>query len=278
MFHLVGITATICVIILLTVLPFLPGRYDSLAMPLSVLAQLFGIVGLVLVPVGALWLASEHRSGNAARRYGFAITAFIVSSVVWLLLSFAAFWESVMLGVGAVVLLAYVVRKLLPHLKSLKTTTATGPSRVPWYLLIVPVAVIFIQLALARPVSEFSRNRAIRNSVPMIADIERYRDANGRYPLAVVSVQKDYSPSVIGIREYVYERSGDAYNLLFEQATFRLGTREFVMYNPRDQHAMTSHALDVLQLTPEQLALDQMRGHSEVHNAAPPHWKYFWFD
>jgi hypothetical protein len=50
------------------------------------------------------------------------------------------------------------------------------------------------------------------------------------------------------------------------------------MYNPRDEQAMTSHALDVLQLTPEQLALDQTRGHNAVQNARQPHWKYFSFD
>ncbi|MFN2399892.1 MAG: hypothetical protein ABR543_14835 [Gemmatimonadaceae bacterium] len=71
---------------------------------------------------------------------------------------------------------------------------------------------------------------------------------------------------------------GDAYNLFFEQFTFRLGTREFVMYNPRDQQVMTSHKMDLLQLTPEELALDQTRGHNAVHDAPHPHWKYFWFD
>ena len=32
---------------------------------------------------------------------------------------------------------------------------------------------------------------------------------------------------------------------------------EIVMYNPLGEQVMTSHALDVLQLTPEQLALDR---------------------
>ena len=50
------------------------------------------------------------------------------------------------------------------------------------------------------------------------------------------------------------------------------------MYNPRDQHAMTSHKMDRLQLTPAQVALDQTRGHNALHNTAHSHWKYFWFD
>jgi hypothetical protein len=41
---------------------------------------------------------------------------------------------------------------------------------------------------------------------------------------------------------------------------------------------MTSHAMDLLELTPEQLALERTRGHYAVHDAPQPHWRYFWFD
>ena len=102
----------------------------------------------------------------------------------------------------------------------------------------------------------------------MIADIEQYRAAHGRYPASLLSVWEDYLPGVIGIKEYHYEPSGDAYNLFFEQFALHFGTREFVMYNPRDQQAMTSHKLDLLQLTPQELALEQTRGHYAVHDAA----------
>lgn len=50
------------------------------------------------------------------------------------------------------------------------------------------------------------------------------------------------------------------------------------MYNPRDRQAIASHALDVLQLTPAQLAIDRARGHYAVHDARQAHWKFFWFD
>ena len=69
-----------------------------------------------------------------------------------------------------------------------------------------------------------------------------------------------------------------AQNLLFEQAALHFGTREFVVYNPLDRQAVTSHRLDRLQLTPSELALEHTRGHNAVHDAGHPHWKYFWFD
>lgn len=89
---------------------------------------------------------------------------------------------------------------------------------------------------------------------------------------------EDYLPGVIGIKGYHYEPHGNAYNLFFEQFSFRFGTREPVMYNPRDEQVMTSHKTDLLQLSPEGLALDQTRGHYALHDAPHRHWKYFWFD
>ena len=145
-------------------------------------------------------------------------------------------------------------------------------------MVVVPIAVLLLQLVMAGPATEFSRSRAIRNSAWLIADIEQYRAEHGRYPASLLSVWEDYLPGLIGIKEYHYEASGEAYNLFFEHSNFRFGTREFVMYNPRDEQAMTSHKMDLLQLTPEELVLDRSRGHYAVHDAPHPHWKYFWFD
>ena len=268
--------------ILCMLLPFLPGRYDPLAVPVSMMPQTVGTVGLLLVPVGTLWFAAEHWSRLAPMRFVFAITALIASSLVWAFASL--FWttESLVLGLAAFGLGGYVVIRILQRLWSLRNATTNATARpasaLPVYLIIVPIALALTRFALGDRVTEFSRSRAIRNSAALIADIEAHRAANGRYPPSTVSVHPDYKPSIIGIREYRYEPSGGAYNVLFEQHSFRFGTQEIVMYNPRDQQAIASHALDVLQNTPEQLALDRTRGHYAVHTAAQPHWKYFWFD
>jgi hypothetical protein len=191
-------------------------------------------------------------------------------------------FASISLGVGALVLWAYVVLRLWPHLRRLSNAShargASAISALPLYLIIVPVAVSLIRIALTEPAAQFSRNRAIRNAAALIADIEQHRIANGRYPLSLVSVHPDYLPGVVGIKEYRYEPSGEAYNLLFEQLSLRIGTQEIVMYNPRGEQVIASHAVDVLQLSPEQLALDRTRGHYAVHDAPQPNWKYFWFD
>ncbi len=274
--HLLRITTATAGVVLCMLLPFLPGRYDSLAGPLSAMSQLFGKVGLLLVPVGALWMASRYWSRLAGKQHVIAIAGLIASSVVWVVLSLGALVSSLSLGLGALALSAYVVSRVSPRLRLLTSATPRHSSAVPLYMLIVPVAVALLQPMLAGPATEFSRSRAIRNGAQLIADIEQYRAAHGRYPASLLSVWEDYSPGVIGIKEYHYEPSGDAYNLFFEHFTFQLGTREFVMYNPRDRQVMTSHKMDLLQLTPEEL--EPRRGYYAVHEAPHPHWVYFWFD
>lgn len=142
----------------------------------------------------------------------------------------------------------------------------------------MPVVVALLQWAFVERAIQSSRNRAIHNSAPLLAAIENYRARNGKYPPSLLAELPDYGPHVIGIREYRYEPHGEGYNLVFEQFNYRFGTREFVVYNPRDEHVMTAHASDILELTPEQLIVERTRGHHARHDLPQPHWKIFWFD
>jgi hypothetical protein len=70
--------------------------------------------------------------------------------------------------------------------------------------------------------------------------------------------------------------------VFFEQFTFPIGVREYVMYNPLGEHSLMVHDQDLLEATTEQI--DAERRYHVVHHAhdvpppAPPHWKFFWFD
>ena len=83
----------------------------------------------------------------------------------------------------------------------------------------------------------------------------------------------------LGLSGTIYRPERDAYNLYFEQPRFLLdnvGTLEFVVYNPLDEHLMVSHPSFMLRLTPAQFASSP--GWYEVHDAETDHWRYFWFD
>lgn len=275
--HLLGIVATITFIIVCTLLPLLPGSYDSLAVPLSTMAQVGSVLALTLVPWGLLLIAADRSELLAKRRLVFALLALIAWSLVWGGMCVAAIAQSgLALAVAAFVFWAWSVRRAWAVLRRRKELGSAHA--FPFYLVTVPVAVVLIQLVLVDRAVTFSRNRAILGSAPLIQAIEQHRVQNGRYPMSLQSVWPDYKTNVIGISEYRYEPHGAAYNLFFEQFTNRFGTREFVMYNPRDEYVMTSHVYDLLELTPEQLALERMRGHNALNDAPFPHWKYFWFD
>lgn len=280
-----GITA---LIVLGTVYPFLPGSYDSLALAISTMAQVFGMIGLLLVPVGAVWLAYEVRKQarikqnlpTQARRYAFALVALIAATLVGLVMALVAFATvGLSLALLTAALWLYVSVRFAKNLKRLREAEAAQFNFAPFYLMVIPLAVLLFQLALAAPVTVFSRNLAIRNSAEFINAIEAHHARHGYYPSSLAAVYNDYAVSVSGIQNFHYASNGEAYNLYFEQPRFLLdniGTREFVVYNPLDEQFMISHNSWILLLTPEELETAQ--GWYAVNEASTPHWKYFWFD
>ncbi|HSL23316.1 MAG TPA: hypothetical protein VK886_17435 [Vicinamibacterales bacterium] len=238
-----------------------------------------GFAGLLLVPIGAFWMAVEGVQRLAWLRFTMGLVALIASLVVWGVVAMVATIQGgFALGVVTLAFGAYVARRAWPSFGRHTEGTREGSTALPLYLAVVPIVVALLQQAVVDKAVAFSRNHAIRNSAPLISAVERYRAVRGRYPESLLTVNPDYWPGIIGISRYHYEPNGDSYNLFFEQFAHRVGTREFVMYNPRDEHVMTSHAMDLLELTPEQLALERTRGHYAVHDTAHRHWKYFWFD
>lgn len=283
----VRIGGLVVFLVLCTFYPYLPGQHDALAVPLSAMAQTIGAVGLLLVPVGALWLAYElgkraRRKKNLpskARGYYFALASMIASSIVAIAVSFGAFIVvSVSLAFLILGLWLYIFSRLMPRLKLLKKDEAADFNPTPLYLVLVPIVALTLQLTLAAPATEFSRNRAIAQSAEVIGDIEQYRAERGRYPSTLLALHKDYHPSVAGIEKFHYAPNGEAYNLFFEQPTFLfdLGLREIVMYNKLDEHLIVSHAAWILTGPPEEVEI--RRGWQAVHAASSPHWKYYRFD
>jgi hypothetical protein len=267
--------------------PFLPGDYDVLAMALSTTAQLLGTVGLLLVPLGALWLVYEARKRaprnhyqKSDRGYYFALASLIAATIVAIAISLSmVFGFGVSFGALTLALWFYLVSRLIPRLKLLKKAETQTINPTPLYLLFIPIALFLVQITLATPATEFSRKRAIMKSAELINEIEKHHAAHGRYPSSLLAVWKDFDPSVVGVERFHYAPNGNAYNLFFEQPRFlldKIGAQEFVMYNKLDEHVMTSHASWILTSSPEQLKARQ--GWYAVQDTSTPHWKSFLFD
>lgn len=285
--HITGLLATSAVLVLCMVLPYLPGRYDALAVTLSTLAQLVGLAGALLVPLGALWLAYELRvrATGAGRRdatdwgHVFALIALGITTLVAIPAAFLAAFEfvpSLGLGLVAIALWTAIAWRLLAGLRARRAAAVRQFNPAPLYLVVVPIAVMAVRLTGLETLADSARQRAIANSAELIADIERHRTEQGRYPVTMLAVHDDYEPQVMGVPRYHYAPRGEAYCLAFEIMSLEVGTREFVLYNPRDEHALPGHDSDLLLWTPEQRAARP--GHYGVVDASSPHWKRFLFD
>jgi hypothetical protein len=255
------------------VYPFIPGRFDRLAVPLSTMAQGFGVVGLALVPGGVLWLLRPKYA------FALAVLAAAVGTCVALILAlFATVSAGSALGVLMLAAWLYIVVRLMPRLKNLKGAGDRRLHPAPLYLVLLPAITLAFQLVLAAPVTRWSRDRAIKNAGELIAGIEQYYARHGRYPTSLQAQYGDYDPDVVGVERYFYAPQGDSYNLSFEQPKFlldRIGTREWVVYNPRDQHRAYSHAAWILS-PPE--GTEPVQGRYARGETGHAHWKYFWFD
>src|SRR5262245_19918603 len=97
--HLVRIGAIIALIVVCTFLPFLPGGYDGMAVTLSAMAQGVGFLGLLLVPIGIVWLiyevskraANVDSSSRKDKGYHFATAALIVGAIATAIVPLIAF-------------------------------------------------------------------------------------------------------------------------------------------------------------------------------------------
>lgn len=269
--HTVLLIALTALLALGIAYPFLPGDHDGLAMPVSIMLQVFGLAGLTLVPVGILWLAMP------GYKFGFAITTLIVATFVILIISlFAALSVGKSFGVLTLLLWMTVVIFLIPKLRSLKKQE----KRMYWlpvYLIYLPVISLTLQLTLAKHLTQLSRNRAIKNAALFIRHIEAFHTQQGQYPLTLQAQNKDYYPDVAGVEKYWYAPHGKGYNLSFEQPRFlldKLGTREWVVYNPLDENSVYSHAAWMLEVKQPEAA----QGWYASGNTGHLHWKYFLFD
>jgi hypothetical protein len=262
-------------VILMTFLPFAPGGYDSLAVPLAVMAWVLGRVGLLLVPVGLIWLWALSRDGTARPRWlirlstGTSVFILVVMSVI----AFAAS-GSLLLATGTATVATLLIARLARHLRRHPATPA--PRTVTALITVAPILVLAAQTILVDAAAARARARVIANAVPLIEEIERYRTRRGTYPESLFSIWGDYKPSVVGVERYHYERSGDGYNVIFREPSLDFGMRRFVVYNPLDKQRVTVHETDRLLLDEAGLDADNA-GYTVVRALPQAHWKLFLF-
>lgn len=260
------LTALLCVAMLL---PYLPGSFDASAAAVSFMVQVGSYVSLLFVPVGLAWLVSRKRVALWRRLAlaGAAVVAFAITLA-------AAAQDQPTVGV-----FAGIGVFALPWTMWRRASVADadrGRTLLPISLVCIPLVLVTFRSTGVVRAAEWSRDRAIRHSAPLIAAIESYRERRGAYPVSLRSLNRDVPTGVMGIERFHYEPAGDAYNLFFIRPHIELDAMEVVLFNPRDEHRFTSHELDILQYDGEEL--DRRRGDRRRTRLTQPHWVSILFD
>jgi len=252
--------------------PFMPGRYDHLAVTISFMAQIFSFASIILVPLGLLWILGRRDKGDIGNRNKrFKTVSLIFLVLVAISVSIAPFSQNNLSF--AVIFLGISFSSIVgTYIKNKKSTSLTNPiyDKTPLYLILIPLIVVVVRFTYIDKAVNFSRELAVRNSEELIHKIENYFDKNGQYPISLQALSSDIMPQVIGIHQYFYEPNGNAYNLYFKQFSDELDVHEIVMYNKFEEHFFAAHALDILEFTGEELAL--RRGDRRRFKLMAPHW------
>jgi hypothetical protein len=236
-------------------------------------------LGLRIGAVAAVIVLARRKRGSPPSA-AFAWAALIVMSLSVVVAAAVATGErSRLIGGLAIAAWSWLLWRWISNLKRRRTAPSPSLPAAPLYCMVVPSAVLLVQVPLVAPLTNASRARAMAASAEVIEGLERYHSRNGGYPEALEALHPDYSPAVVGVEGYRYARRMAGYDLSFEQPRFLLddiGAREIVVYNPRDQHLVPSHAAWILLFTPNQLAANQ--GWYSARELAAPHWRSFLFD
>jgi hypothetical protein len=263
--HWLQLIALNVAIIVCILLPFFPGRYDSLSLPFSVSAQLVGYIGLILVPIAILWFIQEIKKfarfttplNNWSSGYYYAITATSICTFISIVFVLAlAVSIGFIAGIMAFIIIAFILNRQIKAIKALKSKT--GFNAAPLYFLSIPLMALLVTTFFIVPISNHSRSSVIKQAEKVISALEQYHNETGNYPPAINYLYDVPTPEVVGVKEFIYELNGNAYNLAFVQHQHLGATREVVIYNKNDNH--------------------QVKGHFASFNADKPHWKYYWLD
>lgn len=254
----------ICILCLAMILPYLPGRFDASAATLSVLAQVAAYASVLLVPIGTAWVI-RRRSAWVCSRLALITVGIIGLVIVLVAAAFHQLALGVILSAIVTVYASWVHGRIRPIAREASSFDHIAPC-----LVAVPIVLIAFRTAAVPQAAQWSRDRAIRHSAPLIAEIEAFRTRRGFYPISLQSLHGDVPTGVVGLERFYYEPNGEAYNLYFVRPHIQIDAIEVVMFNSLGEHRFASHELDLLQYDGAELGL--RRGDRRQTPLPDPQW------
>ena len=211
----IKLAAVSFLLIVIIISPFLPGPPIKLVNLLSGMAQSIGFFGLLLLPIGMIWLIVEMKKTRTMRQvlksqpsFYLAISAIAIITAIYLLWVIGAFLHD---GIVPAFLMlipgSFILYRAIRATRKLKKDRVRTLNPAPYYLLIIPLVVLMTNTWLVPSVSEYSRNYAIRNCKRLIAAIEDYNNQYRQYPESLQKLEglnrtRIPGPSIMGISNF----------------------------------------------------------------------------
>lgn len=254
-------------VIVVILSPFLPGPPNQLVHGLSILGQSAGFFGLLLIPIGVIWLILENGMLKKTQdinvivrtRYCIGLVSTIVMALICLILA-SLCAQNPVAGIAAVIPAGFIVYKSFTGLRKITSQSIPHFLSMPFYLLTIPVIAFITRIYLIEPVSRMSREYAMERSEILINSIEEYKNSEGRYPESLADLggsdfDKATNPFVMGIQTFRYNHINNRYSLSFSQWLHLGSTEEIVLYDKDNlrsslsgQYAMYDYKFDLCRI------------------------------
>ncbi|SEI37634.1 hypothetical protein SAMN05216327_10111 [Dyadobacter sp. SG02] len=267
-------------LIIMIVSPFVPGPSNRLVIGLSALGQSAMFLGLLLAPMGALWLFLDFRGRSASTGKHRQVLASIAAGVVMIpaLLSvvYAFLLVGIAAGTAASALLGLCGFYVWKNVRRLGEQSRPF-GFVPVCLLTVPGLSLFAHMCVIGPVSSYSRGLAMDRSEELIGLVEQFKTEKGRYPLTLqelengLSVKLPDSP-VMGISELKYDADEQGFNVSFSQWQHMAVDEEIVIFSKANFTVQNALGFDY------KLDKHRVKGAYASFDADRAHWRYYWCD
>lgn len=228
-----------------SVAPFLPGSSNNFSHGISQFAQTIGYIGLPFVPFGLVWLIIEMRNKNGQQLNRWTngyYPSWLALIPVFLFLPLKitiTILKGQTFSILPFTIIISVAAFFIYRIQKLKKKTDYKFNPAPLYIVLIPVIALLTSKFAVEKAADFTREKAIVKTEPLIAAIEKYKTENGEYPENLESLKGKYMQeipklNIMGTRAYQYEKRNRSFQLTFERLWHWYAT-EVVVYNTLGQ-------------------------------------------
>jgi hypothetical protein len=234
--------------------------------------KIVGVPGLISLPLGLIfgmqaiktWKVDKNYVPAQAASYLFAITATICATIIYTFCIVGAFAATkITAALAGLLLIPVGLYWAIKKIRKIKEDDDNKRVHAPYYLLSLPITALLTLIFLVNPAGDYSRDYAIKRSGQLITLVEDYKEKNGHYPASIAELESHYPetlprPSIMGIRDFRYDRINDHYTISFSQWQDLGSAEEVVLYDKNDQH--------------------DIKGAFAAYDTKHSHWKYYLLD